>query len=198
MDAAEGFLTAFGGMTTHAALVARQMGKVAIVGCEALTFDYQARTMTVATATADRACSTRATGSRSTASPARSSRARLDTSPSEVVQVLIEKTPRRQRTRPVYRQFARLLGWADEVRRLKVRANADQPDQADDRRRLRRAGDRPVPHRAHVLRRGEDRPDARDDRGREPRPSGARRWPSSCRCSGPTSPASSAPWRRGR
>ena len=43
MAAAEGFLTAFGGMTSHAALVARQMGKVAIVGCDALRFDYHAR-----------------------------------------------------------------------------------------------------------------------------------------------------------
>ena len=43
MDASDGFLTAFGGMTSHAALVARQMGKVAIVGCEALSFDYQAQ-----------------------------------------------------------------------------------------------------------------------------------------------------------
>ena len=49
MDAAAGFLTAFGGMTSHAALVARQMGKVAVVGCDALTFDYEALTMTVAT-----------------------------------------------------------------------------------------------------------------------------------------------------
>ena len=70
MAASEGFLTAFGGMTSHAALVARQMGKVAIVGCEALAFDYHARTMTVATAAAS-ARSARATGSRSTAPPAR-------------------------------------------------------------------------------------------------------------------------------
>src|SRR5690242_3314223 len=54
MAAAEGFLTAFGGMTSHAALVARQMGKVAIVGCEAVRFDYHARTMTVTTAAGPR------------------------------------------------------------------------------------------------------------------------------------------------
>ena len=48
MDASIGFLTAFGGMTSHAALVARQMGKVAIVGCESVSFDYHARKMTVA------------------------------------------------------------------------------------------------------------------------------------------------------
>ena len=49
MNASEGFLTAFGGMTSHAALVARQMGKVCIVGCDAVAFDYHARTMTVKT-----------------------------------------------------------------------------------------------------------------------------------------------------
>ena len=43
MNASLGFLTAFGGMTSHAALVARQMGKVCIVGCDALSFDYHAR-----------------------------------------------------------------------------------------------------------------------------------------------------------
>ena len=46
MNASLGFLTAFGGMTSHAALVGRQMGKVCIVGCDALSFDYHARAMT--------------------------------------------------------------------------------------------------------------------------------------------------------
>ena len=128
MNAAQGFLTAFGGMTSHAALVARQMGKVAIVGCEALSFDYDARTMTVSTArgpkvlregdwiSIDGTAGEVIEGS-------------LATTPSEVVQVLIEKT-RDAASAPVYQQFAKLLGWADKARRLKVRANADQPDQA--------------------------------------------------------------------
>src|SRR5262249_10818963 len=47
MNAAEGILTARGGMTSHAALVARQMGKVCIVGCEALRIDAHARNMAV-------------------------------------------------------------------------------------------------------------------------------------------------------
>jgi pyruvate,orthophosphate dikinase len=128
MAAAQGFLTAFGGMTSHAALVARQMGKVAIVGCEALSFDYHARTMTVATPkgakvlkegdwiSIDGTAGEIIEGS-------------LATMPSEVMQVLIEKT-REPEDAPVYRQFAKLLGWADKARKLKVRANADQPDQA--------------------------------------------------------------------
>ena len=128
MNAAEGFLTAFGGMTSHAALVARQMGKVAIVGCEALSFDYQARTMAVETATGRKVLEEGAWVSIDGIA-GEVLEGRLATSPSEVVQVLVEKT-RDPRDAPVYRGFARLLGWADAVRRLDVRANADQPDQA--------------------------------------------------------------------
>src|SRR5882724_8844563 len=47
MDAAQGILTARGGMTSHAALVARQMGKVCVAGCEVLHVDYAARTLRV-------------------------------------------------------------------------------------------------------------------------------------------------------
>ena len=128
MDASEGFLTAFGGMTSHAALVARQMGKVAIVGCEALTFDYQARTMTVQAAAGSRVLK-EGDWISIDGIAGEVLEGRLATSPSEVVQVLVEKTLE-ARAAPVYRGFARLLGWADAVRRLKVRANADQPDQA--------------------------------------------------------------------
>jgi pyruvate,orthophosphate dikinase len=128
MNAAEGFLTAFGGMTSHAALVARQMGKVAIVGCEALTFDYQARTMTVATASGPHVLKEGEWISIDGIA-GEVLEGRLATSPSEVVQVLVDKS-RDPRDAPVYRGFARLLGWADAVRRLGVRANADQPDQA--------------------------------------------------------------------
>jgi pyruvate,orthophosphate dikinase len=54
---------------------------------------------------------------------------RLETRPSEVVQVLVERT-RDPKEAPVYRDYAKLLSWADGARRLGVRANADQPDQA--------------------------------------------------------------------
>ena len=128
MDASEGFLTAFGGMTSHAALVARQMGKVAIVGCEALGFDYQARTMTVATASGPRLLK-QGDWLSIDGIAGEVLEGRLPTSPSEVVQVLVDKS-RDPKDAPVYRGFARLLGWADAVRRLAVRANADQPDQA--------------------------------------------------------------------
>jgi pyruvate,orthophosphate dikinase len=128
MAAANGFLTAFGGMTSHAALVARQMGKVAIVGCEALSFDYEARTMTVATPGGPRTLS-EGDWISIDGSTGQVIEGSVETTPSEVVQVLIEKTLH-PADAPVYRQFAKLLEWADQERRLKVRANADLPDQA--------------------------------------------------------------------
>jgi pyruvate,orthophosphate dikinase len=128
MAAAEGFITAFGGMTSHAALVARQMGKVAVVGCDALAFDYRARTMTVTTASGPRVFKEGDWVSID-GSAGEILEGRLDTQPSEVVQVLVEKS-RKPADAPMFRQFDALLGWADKARRLGVRANADQPDQA--------------------------------------------------------------------
>jgi len=128
MAAAEGFLTAFGGMTSHAALVARQMGKVAIVGCEAVRFDYHARTMTVATGAGEKVIR-EGDWLSIDGTAGEVMEGKLDTRPSEVVQVLVEKT-REPKGARVYQEFAKLLSWADQARRLKVRANADQPDQA--------------------------------------------------------------------
>jgi pyruvate,orthophosphate dikinase len=128
MAASEGFLTAFGGMTSHAALVARQMGKVAIVGCEALSFDYHGRSMTVDTGNGKRVFKEGDWVSID-GSAGEVIEGRLETSPSEVVQVLVEKNLD-PKNAPVYQEFAAVMGWADSLRRLKVRANADQPDQA--------------------------------------------------------------------
>jgi len=128
MAASEGFLTAFGGMTSHAALVARQMGKVAIVGCEAVRFDYHARTMTVTTPSGEKVLPEGAWVSID-GTAGEVIEGKLETRPSEVVEVLVEKT-RDAKGAPVYQEFAKLLSWADGARRLRVRANADQPDQA--------------------------------------------------------------------
>jgi len=128
MAAAVGFLTAFGGMTSHAALVARQMGKVAIVGCDALSFDYRARTMTVHAPGGARVLS-EGDWISIDGSTGEAVEGKVNTTPSEVIQVLLERS-RKPEDAPIYQQYARLLGWADKVRRLGVRANADQPDQA--------------------------------------------------------------------
>src|SRR5207244_6822793 len=52
------------------------------------------------------------------------------TKPSEVIQVLIDKAMKPDQSR-VYQRYAKLMGWADEVRKLKIRTNADKPDQAE-------------------------------------------------------------------
>src|SRR5215471_12496195 len=128
MNASLGFMTAFGGMTSHAALVARQMGKVCIVGCDALSFDYHARVMHVETANGtvtvregDWISIDGFTGEVLSG--------RVETTPSEVIRVLIEKNLDAAEA-PVYQRYAKLMGWADSARRLRVRANADQPDQS--------------------------------------------------------------------
>jgi len=128
MDASLGFITAFGGMTSHAALVARQMGKVCIVGCDAISFDYHARTMSVTTA---KGVVTLREGDWVSLDGFTGEfiNGRIDTTPSEVIRVLIEKNLD-PKNAPVYQQYAKLMSWADGVRKLRVRANADQPDQA--------------------------------------------------------------------
>jgi pyruvate,orthophosphate dikinase len=126
MAASQGILTARGGMTSHAALVARQMGKVCVAGCEALQIDYRARELRVAGSDlviheGEDLSIDGTTGE--------VFRGRIDTEPSEVVRVLIERTlPAAQA--PVYQQYAQLMTWADKARTLGVRANADQPDQS--------------------------------------------------------------------
>jgi pyruvate,orthophosphate dikinase len=129
MNASLGFMTAFGGMTSHAALVARQMGKVCIVGCDALSFDYHARTMTVTTAKGEVVVK-EGDWISIDGFAGEVINGRVDTTPSEVIRVLIEKNLD-AKDAPVYQRYAKLMGWADSARRLRVRANADQPDQSE-------------------------------------------------------------------
>ena len=123
--AARAVLTARGGMTSHAAVVARGMGKCAVVGCKDIDVDRRAPPLQRRTARR----SPRATGSRSTARPGSVFAGDLPTMPSEVVQRHSRNAAAR-RSAPSYQSFARLLGWADEVRTLRVRANADTPRDA--------------------------------------------------------------------
>src|SRR5213078_3749785 len=124
MQAAAGILTAFGGASSHAALVSRQMGKVCIVGCGALNIDYTKGTMAVGDKVlkdGDWISIDGFTGEVVAGQVA--------TKASEVVQVLIDKTLKPADSR-VYQQFAKLMEWADSVRQLRIRTNADKPDQA--------------------------------------------------------------------
>jgi pyruvate,orthophosphate dikinase len=124
MDAAEGILTARGGMTSHAALVARQMGKVCVAGCGELDIDYKKRVMTVKGKTVKEGDFISLDGTTGEVIEGE-----VHTNPSEVLQVLLTKSldPAASST---YQTYAKIMGWADEVRRLGVRANADQPDQS--------------------------------------------------------------------
>ncbi len=124
MHASEGFLTARGGMTSHAALVARQMGKVCVAGCHTLRIDAKAKAFGVGSTLVregDWLSLDGFTGEVITG--------KLTTLPSEVIQVVVEKN-KDPKDAPVYQMFDRLLTLADKFRRLRVRANADQPDQA--------------------------------------------------------------------
>jgi pyruvate,orthophosphate dikinase len=124
MDAAEGILTARGGMTSHAALVARQMGKVCVVGCEAIHVDYARREMRVADTLLKEGDWISVDGTTGEVM-----RGEIQTFPSEVLQVLLAGTLAAKASR-VYRQFTKLIKWADAVRKIGVRTNTDQPDQA--------------------------------------------------------------------
>jgi pyruvate, orthophosphate dikinase len=124
MKIAQGILTAFGGASSHAALVSRQMGKACVVGCSELDIDYQAGTVKVAGQVlhAGDAISIDGFTGEVFAGP-------LETRPSEILQVLISKTlgPRESET---YGRYEQLMTWVDEHRKLKVRTNADEPKQA--------------------------------------------------------------------
>ncbi|HZD39728.1 MAG TPA: pyruvate, phosphate dikinase, partial [Terriglobales bacterium] len=124
MDAAQGILTARGGMTSHAALVARQMGKVCVAGCEALHVDYAARTLRV-----DHVQLKEGDWITVDGTTGEVLQGEIRTLPSEVLQVLMAHSLQANKSR-VYQQFSKLMKWADQARKLGVRTNADQPDQA--------------------------------------------------------------------
>ena len=125
MQVAEGILTAFGGASSHAALVSRQMGKVCVVGCSALKIDYQAGTLSVGNHVlrdGDWLSIDGFTGEVIAG--------KVNTHPSEVVQVLIDKSLAPAKSK-VFKQFQKLMVWADKVRKLNIRTNADSPAQAE-------------------------------------------------------------------
>jgi pyruvate,orthophosphate dikinase len=134
MSVAQGILTSRGGMTSHAALVARQMGTVCVAGCSELNIDYSARTMSV---------NGKVIQDRDFISLDGTSGevilGELPTQPSDVIRVLIRKDLSADDS-PVYQYFARIMQWADEYRRLGVFTNADLPDQAYNARMFGAAG----------------------------------------------------------
>ena len=123
MHVANGVLTATGGMTSHAAVVGRQMGKPSVVGAGELRIDEESRTMTVSghsVREGDFMSFDGLTGEVKLG--------QVETEPSEILQVLAGKI--KAKRSDIYQRFSKLLGWADKVRRIGVRANADLPEQA--------------------------------------------------------------------
>ena len=126
MNAAEGILTSRGGMTSHAALVARQMGKVCVAGCGSLEIDYLLKTVKVegkphVIHEGDYLSIDGSTGEVIVG--------RLNAKPSEILQVLIDKTLKPEQS-VTYRYYSDFMKWVDKFRRMKIRTNADQPDQS--------------------------------------------------------------------
>jgi pyruvate,orthophosphate dikinase len=127
MIAAEGILTARGGVSSHAALVARQMGKVCICGASGLNIDYRAKTMSVNGAvfregddylSIDGTSGTVYVG-------------QLLSAPSEIIQGLLHGDSIARKTE-TYRNFNQLMDWCAKVTRMRVRTNADTPEQVEN------------------------------------------------------------------
>ncbi|CAN5424650.1 pyruvate, phosphate dikinase [soil metagenome] len=124
MFVAQGILTATGGMTSHAAVVGRQMGKPSVVGAGALEISESARTCRVGGQTIKEGDFVSFDGLTGEVKIGQ-----VPTTPSEILRVVSGEMKPAQSD--VYQRFEKLLSWADKYRRLGIRANADQPDQAE-------------------------------------------------------------------
>jgi pyruvate,orthophosphate dikinase len=124
MKIAKGILTAFGGASSHAALVSRQMGKVCVVGASELVVDYQEGTVRVGNKTLKEGDFISIDGFTGEVFEGE-----VKTKPSEVIEVLIQKTLKPEQSE-IYQRYAQLMTWVDKYRKLKVRTNADEPNQA--------------------------------------------------------------------
>src|SRR5207249_3769855 len=124
MFVAQGILTATGGMTSHAAVVGRQMGKPSVVGAGALEISESARQFRVAGQTVKEGDFVSFDGLTGEVKIAR-----VASKPSEILQV-VNGTLAPEKS-DIYKRFDTILGWSDKFRRLGIRANADLPDQAE-------------------------------------------------------------------
>src|SRR6266850_438500 len=124
MFVAQGILTATGGMTSHAAVVGRQMGKPSIVGAGGLEIDEHGRKFRVEGKTVKEGDFISFDGLSGEVKIAR-----VASKPSEILQVLGKTLDAKKSN--IYQRFDKLLSWADKYRRLGVRANADLQDQAE-------------------------------------------------------------------
>ncbi len=123
MIAAEGILTARGGVSSHAALVARQMGKVCVCGAARLHVDYHAKTLTVDGHVFNEGDYLSIDGTSGHVYAGQ-----IKTAPSEVIQGLLENNAE-AKAGSTYKNFVQLMKWCSQATRLQVRTNADNPEQ---------------------------------------------------------------------
>ncbi|MGB9905938.1 MAG: pyruvate, phosphate dikinase [Candidatus Saccharicenans sp.] len=123
MSAAQGILTATGGMTSHAAVVGRQMGKPAVVGCGAIKVTEEEKAFYVGGRKFSEGQWISIDGSTGEVLEGE-----IPTKPSEILQVV--KGSLKPEESRLYQYFSKLLSWADKARRLGVRANSDTPADA--------------------------------------------------------------------
>ncbi len=126
MIAAEGILTAKGGVSSHAALVARQMGKVCICGASALEIDYTAKTVKASGQTFSEGDFLSIDGTSGIVYGGE-----IKTAPSEIIAGLLNNDKAAQATEK-FKNFVQLMKWCAKVTKLAVRTNADTPEQTEN------------------------------------------------------------------
>jgi pyruvate,orthophosphate dikinase len=126
MIAAEGILTARGGVSSHAALVARQMGKVCVCGASSLQVDYDKRTVSADGQTFNEGDFLSIDGTAGTVYAGQ-----IKTAPSEIIAGLIGGDKAAQATEK-FKSYAQLMKWCAKATRLQVRTNADTPEQTSN------------------------------------------------------------------
>ena len=124
MKVAKGILTAFGGASSHAALVSRQMGKPCVVGCGSLDIDYTKGTVTCGGTVLKEGDYISIDGFTGEVFAGK-----VATRASEVLQVVVDKSLKPAESE-IYQRYEQLMKWVDENRKLAVRTNADVPVQA--------------------------------------------------------------------
>jgi pyruvate,orthophosphate dikinase len=126
MIAAEGILTARGGVSSHAALVARQMGKVCVCGASGVHVDYDKQTVTISGHTFKEGDYLSIDGTAGTVYAGE-----VITAPSEIIAGLIHGDKAAQATEK-FKNYTQLMKWCSQFTRLSVRTNADTPEQTSN------------------------------------------------------------------
>src|SRR5688572_8326768 len=126
MIAAEGILTARGGVSSHAALVARQMGKVCVCGAAGVSIDYDKKTATIEGQTFGEGDFLSIDGTSGTVYAGQ-----IKTAPSEIISGLLNGDKTAQATEK-FKNFNQLMKWCAQVTKMQVRTNADTPEQTSN------------------------------------------------------------------